>query len=247
MRCCQATGAQHAADGGAARKTLAREPLRMRHPVPRCAARRYRCISSSRSARKQNTPASSADGEGALPTRLTSITAEGGTPRSPPATGRQRADAARTRRKEITSAGPQPLLRTGEGEEGGLSLAQLARHTYGQVDTRTDEEILYHCTHTHTFPPPVHSSNSLHASGTNVGYINGTIFKRRNRNWRRLCSRNETDCDSMWAQPNPAISKSVDIWDTGALCTRIVDTRLRWCGPRKVSSCILCTAGCFIK
>lgn len=65
VRCCQATSAHHATDGAAAaaRKTLARakgRPLRMRHPVPRCAARRYRCISSSRSARKQNTPAPSA-------------------------------------------------------------------------------------------------------------------------------------------------------------------------------------------
>lgn len=134
MRCCQATGAQHAADGGAARKTLAREPLRMRHPVPRCAARRYRCISSSRSARKQNTPASSADGEGALPTRLTSITAEGGTPRSPPATGRQRADAARTEERNYISraaaAAPDRRRRRGRTLSRSTSTSHLRAGRY---------------------------------------------------------------------------------------------------------------------
>lgn len=190
-----------AADGGAARKTLAREPLRMRHPVPRCAARRYRCISSSRSARKQNTPASSADGRrrSSANAGLTSMTEEEGTDA-----------AARTEERNcISRCSGQEKAKGADS----LSLALLARHTYGQVDTRTDEEISHHCTDsTHTFPPPVHSSNSLHASGTNVGYINGTSFKGRNRNRRRVCSRNEAGYDSMRAQPNPAIPNQSIFW-----------------------------------
>lgn len=53
--------------------------LRMRHPVPRCAARLYRCISSSRSRRTKYVPPQPPSRllpslRGPLPTPLTSIT-----------------------------------------------------------------------------------------------------------------------------------------------------------------------------
>lgn len=149
------------------------------------------------------------------------------------------------RRKEIASAAA-PGRRRRRGRT--LSLVLLARHTYGQVDTRTDEEISHHCTDsTHTFPPPVHSSNSLHASGTNVGYINGTWFKGRNRNRRRVCSRNEAGYDSMRAQPNPAIPNQSIFW-IQKRCALVQWTQdFGGVAPRNVSSCILCAEGYFVK